>query len=89
MIILGLFVITMMGLLVMCFLDMLVFKQSFLHVFVHLLPIYPDTSTIYIIVAAFVMGGWVDFNITERLRKKSGKQPNKQGSGDNGDAKQN
>ncbi|GMK48211.1 hypothetical protein [Paenibacillus glycanilyticus] len=88
MIILGLFVITVMGLLVMCFLDMLVFKQSFLHVFVHLLPIYPDTSTIYIIVAAFLMGAWVDFNMTERL-KKPGKQPNKQGRGNNGDAKQN
>ncbi|MCK9858221.1 hypothetical protein [Paenibacillus sp. ATY16] len=88
MIILGLFVITVMCLLVMCFLDMLVFKQSFLHVFVHLLPIYPDTSTIYIIVAAFLMGAWVDFNMTERLKKPS-KQPNKQGRGNNGDAKQN
>ncbi|WP_336785567.1 hypothetical protein [Paenibacillus sp. MMO-177] len=89
MIILGLFVITVMSLLVMCFLDMLVFKQPFLHAFVHLLPIYPDTSTIYIIVAAFLMGGWVDFNMTERLRRKPSKQSNKQVGGDNRDAKQN
>ncbi|ACT01437.1 hypothetical protein [Paenibacillus sp. JDR-2] len=89
MIILGLFVITVMSLLFMSMLDMLVFKQSFVHVLVHLLPIYPDTSTIYIIVAAFLMGGWVDFNMTDRLKKKPGKQSNKQGSEENGDAKQN
>ncbi|MCM3628594.1 hypothetical protein M3194_14620 [Paenibacillus glycanilyticus] len=89
MIILGLFIISVLGLLFMSMLDVLVFKQQFLQAIVHLLPIYPDTSTIFIIAAAFLMAAWTDFDMTKRLKKKFGSQSNKQGGGENGGAKQN
>lgn len=83
MIILGLLVITVMSLLLMSVLDMLVFQKPFMEVFVQLLPVYPDTSTVLMIAAAFVMAIWMDFNLSIRLKKKSGSQGSKQGSGEN------
>lgn|GEM_PF-2931783 len=88
MIILGVFVAAVLGLLLMACLDVLVFRQPFVHVFVHLLPIYPDTSIIFMFAAAFVMAAWADFKITDRLKKKFGSKSDKQGSGEKRDAKQ-
>ncbi|SFD83023.1 hypothetical protein SAMN05216378_1626 [Paenibacillus catalpae] len=86
--ILAVFVATVLGLLLMAGLDVLVFKQPFVRVFVDLLPVFPDTSTVFMFAAAFVMAAWVDFKMTDRLKKKFGKQSNKQGSEENRDAKQ-
>ncbi|NIK71563.1 MULTISPECIES: hypothetical protein [unclassified Paenibacillus] len=87
MIILGLFIMMMLGLLMMAMLDMLVFQQPFSRAIVHLLPVYPDTSTIFMFIGAFAIAAWINFRISERLKKRFGSKPKNQG-GEKRDAKQ-
>ncbi|GLX67932.1 hypothetical protein [Paenibacillus glycanilyticus] len=88
MIILGIFVITVLSFMLMAMLDMLVFQQPYLKVFVHLLPVYPDTSTIFMFLVAFAMAAWVQYGMTERLKKRYGGKNSNNQSGEKRDAKQ-
>jgi uncharacterized membrane protein len=87
MIILGMLVMMVLGILLMAMLDVLVFQQPFFTVLVQLLPVYPDTSTIFMIIGAFVIAVWVNFRMSDRLKKKFGSKSKNQG-GEKRDAKQ-
>jgi hypothetical protein len=87
MIILGILVMMVLGILLMAMLDVLVFQQPFFTVLVQLLPVYPDTSTIYMIIGAFVIAAWVNYKMSDRLKKKFSSKSKNQG-GEKRDTKQ-